>query len=397
MNLDQFTAPLLAFWQEWGAAVLLGAGVIGLIGLLAAYAEAKRARKPLRPIALAFSMNLALLLNAEGMWVIATGDLQLPKVFAVLVFAVFEICFLTATSLAAEQYRRTTVYKPDGTIATPGHPGPMLWIAALIAGVSGVIVASNAHTGTEKLLRLAVPCVIFLMWWAALTAAGQRRRRGRFAYSPRRLAERWGWLIPDDDPDLAKMAADRQVRRMVVNHQRAGAGRWPKALWRSRLLKDARTADRAVVDQVVAQLARIDEVMTLLGPIGRAPGAETPRTETPSAESAGAGVLRALAARERALRVRESRLRRRARTAHHVTHVRTAQKPRRDPRSAQEKEVVVAALRMFAPARSLREVARLADLPESTVRGYLPRTSKPESAQQTKTNGNVPDLEGASR
>ncbi|WP_369858110.1 MFS transporter [Actinoplanes sp. SE50/110] len=200
------------------------------------------------------------------MWVIATEQLHLPKVFAVLVFAVFEICFLTATSLAAEQYRNTSVYAPDGRIETPGHPGPMLWIAALIAAVSGIIVASNAVTGTEKLLRLAVPCVIFLMWWAALTAAGQRVRRGRFAYSPRRLAERWGWLIPDDDPDLERMAAERQMRRMVVNHHRVSSGRWPKAWWRSRLLKDARTAGEPVVEDVVEQLARIQRVMDLLAP-----------------------------------------------------------------------------------------------------------------------------------
>ncbi|WP_328477118.1 MFS transporter [Actinoplanes sp. NBC_00393] len=266
--MKQYNDLIADFWRDYAALLMLAAGLAGLIALVGLGIWAKRSRKPLRPIALAFSMNLALLLNAEGMWVIAIDQLKLPKVFAVLVFAVFEICFLTATSLAAEQYRRTTVYGPDGKIVTPGHPGPMLWIAALIAAISGIIVASNAVTGTEKLLRLAVPCVIFLMWWAALTAAGQRVRRGRFAYSPRRLAERWGWLIPDDDPDLVRMAAERQVRRMVVNHHRVSGARWPKSWWRSRLLKDARTAGEPVVQDVVEQLARIQRVMDLLVPGG---------------------------------------------------------------------------------------------------------------------------------
>ncbi|MEU4423524.1 MFS transporter [Actinoplanes sp. NPDC024001] len=266
--MKQYNDLIADFWRDYAALLLLGAGLLGMIALIGLGVWAKRSRKPLRPIALAVSMNLALLLNAEGMWVIAIDQLKLPKVFAVLVFAVFEICFLTATSLAAEQYRRTTVYAADGKIVTPGHPGPMLYIAALIAVLSGVIVASNAVTGTEKLLRLAVPCVIFLMWWAALTAAGQRVRRGRFAYSPRRLAERWGWLIPDDDPDLERMAAERQVRRMVINYHRVSGTRWPKSWWRSRLLKDARTAGEPVVQDVIEQLARIQRVMDLLDPSG---------------------------------------------------------------------------------------------------------------------------------
>jgi hypothetical protein len=264
--VKQLNDLVAGFWGDYAALVLLIGGLLGVIALVGLFIWAKKSKKPLRPVALAFSMNLALLLNAEGMWVIAVDQLNLPKIFAVLVFAVFEICFLTATSLAAEQYRRTTVYGPDGKIVTPGHPGPMLWIAALIAAISGIIVASNAVTGTEKLLRLAVPCVIFLMWWAALTAAGQRVRRGRFAYSPRRMAERWGWLIPDDDPDLVRMASERQVRRMVVNYHRVSGARWPQVWWKSRLLKDARTAGEPVVADVIEQLARIQRVMDLLVP-----------------------------------------------------------------------------------------------------------------------------------
>lgn len=373
MTIEQFMAPLISTWSEYGAQIVIGAGVIGLFAMVALHAEVRRTRKPLRPIALAVSMNLALLLNAEGMWVVATGRLHLTKLFAVLVFAVFEILFLTATSLAAEQYRRTTVYAPDGTVTKPGHPGRMLWVAALIAATSGVVVASNAPSGTEKLLRLAVPVLIFLMWWAALTAAGQHRSRSRFAYSPRRLAERWGWLIPDDDPDLEAMAAERQVRRMVVNHQRVSASRWPRTWWRSRLLKDARSASASVVDQVAAQLVRIEAVMSALTPgAGRQPD----------------GV------RKRAARLREMSLRRQVRVAHPKVIIRRVQEPRRDPRTAHEKETVIVALRMFGPRTSVRELARLADLPESTVRGYQQRNDQARAARQAKTNGNIPTLEG---
>ncbi|GGQ85877.1 hypothetical protein [Couchioplanes azureus] len=209
-------ADLTTFAYDHAVPLLAGTGVLGLVLLVAMIVRAKGSGRPLRPIALSASMNLALMLNAEGMWYIAIDTLRLPVLFAVLVFAVFEICFLTATSLAAEQYRNTTVYGPDGKVVSPGHPGSMLYVAALIAVMSGVVVASGAPTTTEKILRLAIPVMIFLMWWAALTAAGQRARRSRFAYSPRRIAERRGWFIPDEDPDLARMVADRRLTKMAM-------------------------------------------------------------------------------------------------------------------------------------------------------------------------------------
>lgn len=382
--MTALSAQLSAFWASYAAVVLLGAGLAGIASLAAMVVWARRTKRPLRPVALAVSMNLALLLNAEGMWVIAIDQLKLPAIFAVLVFAVFEICFLTATSLAAEQYRRTTVYGPDGTIITAGHPGKMLWVAALIAGLSGLVVASNAVTFTEQLLRLAIPAIIFLMWWAALTAAGQRHIRSRFAYSPRRLAERWGWLIPDEDTDLDRLRADRQVLRMIVAHQRVAAKRWPAAWWRSRLQKDARTATEEVVARVVEQLGRIDEVMALLDP-DRAPVEPEPRTEEIVRRRPQPSVPQARAAREKVLRVRGRRMQRRVCAAHPVVKVRPVQVDRPDPRTAQEKALVVRAVKAADPRMSQRRLARVVDLPESTLREILPRIAGPKPAQ--KVNG----------
>lgn len=384
MTSTQIMAPLLEFWQDWALALLLTLGLAG-VGLLAAMVVwARKTSKPLRPIALAVSMNLALLLNAEGMWVIAVDRLKLPAIFAVLVFAVFEICFLTATSLAAEQYRRTTVYAPDGTVVTPGHPGRMLWVAALIAGLSGLVVASNAATFTEQLLRLAIPAIIFLMWWAALTAAGQRYIRSRFAYSPRRLAERWGWLIPDEDTDLDRLRADRQVLRMVVAHQRVAAKRWPAAWWKSRLQKDARTASEVVVARVVEQLARIDTVMALLDP-DRAPVDPEPRTEQPAEEPPRPSIPSVLAAQAKADRVRRMSLRRRVCARHPVVRVKPVQMPREDPRTAQDKALLVRAVKAFSPDMSSGRIATVVDLPASTVRHHLSRPWSTGPAQ--KVNG----------
>ncbi|WP_433792139.1 hypothetical protein [Actinoplanes sp. CA-252034] len=367
--MTDLTVPVLEFWAVYAGPLLLAAGVAGVVALALLGVWAKRSKKPLRPVALAVSMNLALLLNAEGMWVIATDEkgLNLPPLFAVLVFAVFEICFLTATSLAAEQYRRTTVYGDDGAIVTPGSPGRMLWIAALIAALSGVIVASNAATRTETLLRLAVPCIIFLMWWAALTAAGQKVNRSRFAYSPRRLAERWGWLIPDDDPDLVAMAAARQARRMVVNYYRVSAGRWPRIWWRSRLLRDARTAGEDVVADVLAQLARTRSVMDLLIPAAASDTAPA----LPAADSAPALPPAPVPA----------------------TAVRKTPAKRVTPRPASAEKVAKAAARM--PGATVAQIAAKAGVSERTARRYLPDSAATVAAPSAPVPAQTPTLAAA--
>jgi hypothetical protein len=375
--MTDLTAPILEFWAVYAGPLLLAAGVAGVVALVMLGVWAKRSKKPLRPVALAVSMNLALLLNAEGMWVIATDEkgLNLPPLFAVLVFAVFEICFLTATSLAAEQYRRTTVYDDDGAIVTPGSPGRMLWIAALIAALSGVIVASNAATPTETLLRLAVPCIIFLMWWAALTAAGQKVNRSRFAYSPRRLAERWGWLIPDDDPDLVAMAAARQARRMVVNYYRVDAGRWPRIWWKSRLLRDARTAGEDVVADVLAQLARTRQVMDLLIPGANPTSAPSLPASDPAPVLSGTDPVPALPAPAT------------------MTAARRAPTKRVTPRPASAEKVAKAAAKL--PGATVAQIAARAGVSERTARRYLPDPAATVAAPSAPVPAETPALTAA--
>ncbi|WP_436528614.1 hypothetical protein [Actinoplanes sp. HUAS TT8] len=386
---------LTGFVHDFGGLLLLAGGLLGVLLLVGLAVWAKRSGKPLRPIALSACMNLALLLNAEGMWVIATEDLHLPPLFAVLVFAVFEICFLTATSLAAEQYRNTTVYGPDGKIETPGHPGPMLWIAALIAGISGVIVASNANTLTEKMLRLAVPCVIFLMWWAALTAAGQRTRRGRFAYSPRRLAERWGWLIPDDDPDLTEMAAKRQIRRMVVNHHRAATTSGLLAgWWRSRLLKNARTAGEPVVAEVVEQLDRTRRVMALLLPSDDQPAALPIDAEIAAAitaEPVTVGISPQVAASRKHRRAVHGRRVRTLRVNHPRPVIVAAPPADPDPRTSQEIEDAIWSIANNpGDSRSHRQIAHIL----RTSPGRVGRVLRSRRSVDTAINGHQPELTG---
>lgn len=261
---------LLDRWDEYHALIMVAAGVAGLLILLSLLIYVKVGKRPVRPALMWVGSNLALLLNGHGMWVIATETLELPDEFAVLVFAVFEVAIMNAMSIAADRYRKTCEYDADGKLIRPGHPGKMLYVVWLIAITSGVVVATNAPTLTERILRLALPVIVVLMWWATLTADGQQARRTRFAFSPMRLMTRWGWWIGDEDEDLDRLRSDRRVRLLVVYGHRLHAhvvGAW----WHEwRLTRIARESTEAEVVAATAQLEQTIRIVHRLVPGVRA-------------------------------------------------------------------------------------------------------------------------------
>jgi hypothetical protein len=72
------------------------------------------------------------------------------------------------------------------------------------------------------------------------------------------------------------------------------------------------------------------------------------------------------------------------------------QRARQDPRSEQDREAAVCAMRQAAPEATLRQISTATLVPVSTVRNILNRAAaQNERAQEMKVNGKVPDLEGA--
>jgi hypothetical protein len=245
--------------QLWGFAAALALG--GLLVLIALALVSRNRRRPIKPVLIWISSNLALLFNAEGMWVVATKTIHLTWSFALLVFAVFEIALLASESLAREQYLRTSRRDPNGKLI-PGHPGNAIRVVWFIAISSGLVVASNATTYTEAALRIILPIIVVVLWWTALTAEGQSRRaRGRFAYSPTRLAERWGWLVPDEDADFNRMAHSRKVHKMVRLIFAIQTSRRLRGWRQRRLCLLALSASDAVVTDVKDQLGRAQTIV----------------------------------------------------------------------------------------------------------------------------------------
>lgn len=260
-------------WTQYHLVVIVVTTLAGL-GLLAW--SAYRARKDsarLKAWMVWLGTNMALIFNAEGTWHILTTKLHQTPEFSVLVFAVFEFALLRAMSLAGDRYRATTERDDKGKVTKPGHPGKAMQVVWFIALSSGVIVASNAPTHTEQLLRIVLPVIVVLLWWTQLTAEGQATRRGRFAYSPSRLATRWGWLVDDEDEDLARAQARRRQRLLVVYGHRLEAkvvGAW----WHEwRLTRLAREATEGDVTAAVEQLDRVTAIMDRVVPRLRKPTA----------------------------------------------------------------------------------------------------------------------------
>ncbi len=254
-------------WHDYRMIVLVAVTVLGLVLLGAVVRVAKKhGAARVKPSLIWLGTNMALIFNAEGTWHILTVKLGQSPEFSVLVFAVFEFALMRAMALATEAYRRTTKRDEAGKITQPGHPGKAIHVVWFIALSSGVIVATNAPTVTEQLLRVVLPTIVVLLWWTALTAEGQARRRGRFAYSPQRLAVRWGLWIGDEDEDLDQARSVRRVRLIVVYGHRLETkviGAW---YHRWRLARLAREATESEVALAVAQLDRTTTIMQRVVP-----------------------------------------------------------------------------------------------------------------------------------
>lgn len=251
IDMTAVEQALRSAWTDYRATAVVALFVLGLAALAFIARKARKSGRNWRKTAYFLGTNLVLIINAEGMYEVLTEDLGLGKGFVWLVFAVFEITLLTAMDQAGERYKATTeryaLDHPDeklrGKIETPGHPGKMLYVVWFIALSSAAVVMTNASGVTEALLRLVLPVIVVVMWWATLTAEGQRVARRRFAFNPITLAEERGWLIPDGErEDLEELRRLRRVRVLARDGYRLESGSWLAPLAARRAARVALTA-----------------------------------------------------------------------------------------------------------------------------------------------------------
>lgn len=344
-----------------------GATVVALLVVGVAANRLRHHQQPDKPLS-RVAMLIGLVWSSEAIWEL-TGRIDgMPIAVRVLIFTALEV-MLVISMMRAERHVRERGW--------PGRSGKTAWvIASVMAAVAAGISSSLAEAG----IRAAIPLLLTLQWWDGAVKEGAEKPEWvtSWRWTPRRLLL-WLGAIEPGDRDVDTIHRERLTQQMVRLEfaRRHGSGGAQERAAR-RLARMSLSADDEMIGEV---RARVDRA----GWFNRAPVEPEPRTDEAAPEAPAASVTAVVAARVKADRVRRMRMRRQVCAAHPVVRTRTVQVAREDQRTAQEKALVVRAVKAADPRMSQRRLARVVDLPESTLREILPRIAAPKPAQ--KVNG----------
>lgn len=193
---------------------------------------------------------LALAVNADAMWRVATEKLSLPWYVAAGVFAVFELLQLNSMRLARASYKER------------GYPGVHAQVVWGVAVASSAVTLANSRNPVEAIVRLVLPLTVAAVWHASLVANGVKRRAGKFRYSPHRVMVTLGLIEPEEDIDYQKISRERLKKKLVAQSYRvergignkAGIRGWLQKRRLEKLQKVIIVADQSLIDAAVGQL-----------------------------------------------------------------------------------------------------------------------------------------------
>lgn len=269
MDLSRITEQINALWAAYGHIVIVLSG--GAVVVLAFYTTIKIVRSPRRDRWVGGLTALVVLAwTSEGLWEVAYGTLGLPLGFAVMTFFVYEAMMLTA-ALQAERHRKDH--------PSPGPAGRYVWV---LASVTASIVALNANTPVEAMLRFSLPLAAAGLWWVGITAereddpdevkrlreAERKRREAIWAFSWRRVLVAVGIMRPGKQT-LTEAERERRINQMVTAADRlhgAKAGSWKADRAANRLRRLARLASANDVAAVRARVTRATRIANLVLP-----------------------------------------------------------------------------------------------------------------------------------
>lgn len=266
-DIGRITEAVNAFWADYGYALIVGVAVLVVALVVTAVVKVARSRQRDRWVA-GLTALVVLAWTSEGLWEVARFTLGLPLGFAVMTFFVYEAMMITC-ALQAERHRK---HHPS-----PGPAGRYLWV---LAGITATVVALNAASLVEALLRFTLPLAAAGLWWVGVTAkreddpdevkqlreAERARREAIWAISWRRLLVAVGVMRPGAQT-LTDAERERRIRQMVTAADKLhaatpGSRRANRALQRLRKLARVASAnDIATVRARVARTTRIAEVV----------------------------------------------------------------------------------------------------------------------------------------
>jgi hypothetical protein len=256
LDVERVTEQVNAFWSDHGYAMIAAAGLLVLVLVAVTLVKIARSGQRDRWVA-GMTAVVVLAWTSEGLWEVARHTLELPQGFAIMTFFVYEAMMVTS-ALQAERHRK---HHP-----TPGPPGRYVWV---LASLTASIVALNAPTLVEALLRFTLPLAATGLWWLGITAeresdsARVRRlreklRRGREAHL--RRARATIGLSPPGTLPRSETMHERHIQRMVAAGVRLHSAK-PGS-------RRARRATRRLCR--LAMLASDNDIVTVRGTVERA-------------------------------------------------------------------------------------------------------------------------------
>jgi hypothetical protein len=266
-DLGRIGEQIGSLWGDYGYALVAGVGVLVIVVVVTAVVKVARSRQRDRAVG-GLTALVVLAWTSEGLWEVARFTLGLPLGFAVMTFFVYEAMMLTC-ALQAERHRK---HHPS-----PGPAGRYVWV---LAAITATVVALNAQTLVEALLRFTLPLAAAGLWWVGITAerdddpdevkqlrdAERKRREAIWAISWRRLLVAVGVMRPGAQT-LTEAERERRIRQMVTAADKLqwaapGSRRAERALQRlRRLARLASANDIAAVRARVARTTRIAELV----------------------------------------------------------------------------------------------------------------------------------------
>lgn len=271
MSFDpaRIAAVFNAWWESHGGWIMLGAALFTVLLVVVAVVVIFRSDQRDRWVS-GLTALVVLAWTSEGLWEVARHTLGLPIGFAVMTFFVFE-AMMVSSAMQAERHRRRH--------GTPGPAGQYVWV---LASLTALVVALNAATLVEAVLRFALPLAAAGLWWVGVTAErdsdddevrrrraeAQARREAEWAITPTVVLV-WLKFKRAGVVDVTAGEKERRIRKMVKAADRyATAGPDSRAGRRAgvKLRKLARLAAATDVAEVAARVARTTGIVDLVLP-----------------------------------------------------------------------------------------------------------------------------------
>jgi hypothetical protein len=242
--IERFDPTNGVYWTLLAVGVVLSAVAIWVvIEIIRRIRKGEPAERADRNLKILFFMALGI--NAEAMFKVATEKVGLTWWFALLVFAFFEAVQLHFMA----EGKRTYAIKN-----TPGNAGIIVWFVAI---VSSLVTLMNAHNAVEATIRIVLPMTVAAIWHLNLVAARTRKTEHRFRNPLREWLITRGYLRRDQDETTEEMLAAayrHRVRKLVALSHRIERGGLLRKRRIMKLKKVVMVTEPMILDAAVAQL-----------------------------------------------------------------------------------------------------------------------------------------------